>query len=431
MMPIISALRQLDPVSRMGRIRRVLPTLIEADGPNVPIGTLCRIGDADVLAQTVGLDNDKVSLAPFGDVAAITPGMLVCACNADARLSVGNGYAGRSIDALGRPIDGGDAIYGTERIAFEAAPISPLERITPSIRLNTGLRAIDALMPLVRGQRLGIFAASGVGKTTLLNQFARQTQADRIVICLIGERGREVEALWNDGLIASDRARAVLVAATSDEAAALRIRAVYQSLALARYWRDQGLDVLFLLDSVTRLAMAMRETGLAAGEPPMMRGYTPSVFAAMPRIVEQCGALRSGGSISALFTVLSESDDVDDPISEVMKSVLDGHIILSRTMAERGHFPAIDIGRSISRLALTVMDKRQKGLAAKVRKSIATYDNARMLIETGLYKAGSDFDIDQAVAQHAALDEFLQQQDDYTDVPAMFDRLSTIIGASH
>ncbi len=431
MMPVMSALRQLDPVLRMGRIRRVLPTLIEADGPNVPIGTLCRIGDANLLAQTVGLDNDKVSLAPFGDVAAITPGMLVCACDADARLSVGDGYACRSIDALGRPIDGGGAIHGTERIAFEAPPISPLDRITPSIRLNTGLRAIDALMPLVRGQRLGIFAASGVGKTTLLNQFARQTQADRIVICLIGERGREVEALWNDGLTASDRTRAVLVAATSDEAAALRIRAVYQSLALARYWRDQGLDVLFLLDSVTRLAMAMRETGLAAGEPPMMRGYTPSVFAAMPRIVEQCGALRSGGSISALFTVLSESDDVDDPISEVMKSVLDGHIILSRTMAERGHFPAIDIGRSISRLALTVMDERQKSLAAKARKSIATYDNARMLIETGLYKAGSDFDIDQAVAQHPALDEFLQQQDDYTDVPAMFDRLSTIIGASH
>jgi flagellum-specific ATP synthase len=412
----LSQLNALDTVGRHGRLKRIMPTWLEADGPNVPLGTLCTVrandNDAMVMAEVVKVDRNHIALVPFGDTSLLSAGALIEAVSDDARLPVGDLYIGRAIDALGRPIDGQGLIRCTEYVALNAPLPEPLERTSPKETLQCGMRAIDGLLTLGVGQRVGIFAASGVGKTSLISQLSRQIEADHIVMCLVGERGREVEQLWSTELPVEVRNRTTLVAATSDKAAALRVRAVYQALALAQHWRAQGRHVLFILDSVTRLAMAMRETGLAAGEPPTVRAYTPSVFAAIPRIVEQCGAIRSGGAITALMTVLSETDEVDDPISELMKSLLDGHIILSRTLAERGHFPAVDVSRSISRNMASLMSKTHIAAARKVLAHIANHESSRTLIESGLYAAGASSDLDDAIAAKPAIDLFLQQQQD-------------------
>jgi len=281
----------------------------------------------------------------------------------------------------------------------------------------TGIRAIDGLLPLARGQRIGIFAAPGVGKTTLLGQLAAQVIADRCVICLVGERGREVESLWSSGLTADARSRTALVASTSDETAAMRVQAVEQGLEIAADWRAHGHHVLLLLDSATRYAMALREIGLAAGEPPTIRAYTPGVFAALPRLVERCGAIRDGGAITAVMTVLSETDDVDDPITEVMKSLLDGHIILSRRIAEQGRYPAVDLPRSVSRLAEKVMTVEHRDLARQAMASIGNYESARTLIDAGVYATGSNMETDAAIRQRPALEAFLDQADGRPEHP--------------
>lgn len=284
-----------------------------------------------------------------------------------------------------------------------------LARRTSPEQIATGVRAIDGMLPIAVGQRVGIFSASGVGKTSLINQLGCQIAADRCVVCCIGERGREVEHLWVRLMPPSLRNRAVLVAATSDEAAVMRVRAAKYALALARHWRAQGHHVLLMFDSISRYAMALREIGLAAGEPPTLRAYTPNVFAALPQLVEQCGASQAGGAITAFFTVLGETDDNDDPIAEVMKSLLDGHILLSRERAERGHFPAIDIARSISRLAEHVSTSEHRTVMARVREAMATHAEARLLIEAGLYTQGNSPKIDRAVAITERLDPWLRQ----------------------
>ncbi|MDB5440005.1 MAG: Flagellar protein FliI, partial [Caulobacteraceae bacterium] len=265
------------------------------------------------------------------------------------------------------------------------------------------------LLTLGLGQRVGVFAPSGVGKTSLVTQLANQTACDRLVLCLVGERGREVEALWSGGLTAATKQRATVVAATSDQTAMMRVRAVDYALALCDHWRQQGLHVLLLLDSVTRYAMALREIGLAAGEPPTVRAYTPSVFAAIPKVVERCGALKAGGSISAVMTVLSETEDNDDPICELMKSLLDGHIVLSRRLADQGHFPAIDVSRSLSRLADSLVDEDHRRDARRAVEMLSTYDASKMLIETGVYATGSIEAIDRAVALRPGLLGVLRQ----------------------
>ena len=404
---LISRLRGVDLVARTGRVRRILPTFVEADGPAIGLGALCEIASGardnnePVLAEVVGVSADGVVLAPLRAGAAIAPGARVTARpDADA-IGVGDAYLGRAVDALGVPVDGDGPIR-------PAAP--PLDRGAPAARLETGVRAIDCLLTLGQGQRIGVFAAAGVGKTSLMTQVARQVTADRCVICLVGERGREAEELWRRGLSDEARARTTLVVATSDQAAAMRVRAAAYAIALADHWRREGHHVLLLLDSVTRYAMAMREVGLAAGEPPTVRAYTPGVFAALPRLVERCGALRSGGATTAIMTVLSETDDVDDPISEVMKSILDGHIVLSRSLAEHGHFPAIDVPRSVSRIAHALHDEEERTVARATVASLATYDGSRTLIESGVYVAGANAEIDRAIAQRPALQGFLQQQ---------------------
>lgn len=421
--PFQQRLRQFDPVVRTGRVRRIMPGFIEADGPDASLGTICEVegrtaeGPSTFQAEVVRVDRDGVTLSPFEQGVPTRIGALVTASARTDTVPVGDAFLGRAIDALGRPIDQGGSIRAASAGPLHGITLSPLDRTSPAAPLHTGIRAIDGLLTLGRGQRIGLFAASGVGKTTLMSQIARQVEADAAVICLVGERGREVEAIWHGGLDAGARARTTLVAATSDQSAAMRVRAGEYALALAEHLRAEGKHVLLLLDSVTRLAMAMREIGLAAGEPPTVRAYTPGVFAAIPRLVERCGALKGGGAITAVMTVLSETDDLDDPVCEMMKSLLDGHILLSRSLAERGHYPAIDIGRSISRQAEKLVDPLQARQAQRVGAWLSLYEASRTLIDTGLYVKGTNPDTDQAIDRHGRITAFLRQPRDQ-NIPA-------------
>ena len=413
---LLAELGTVETVARTGRVTRIMPTHIEADGPGVPLGALCAIevrdGRPPVMATVARVDRHAIALVPFEDRPQTFSGARVVAGASEHDVAVGDAFLGRAIDALGRPIDGGAPLRAGARASLKGAATSALDRVSPRERVETGVRAIDTLLPIGRGQRVGIFAASGVGKTSLMTQLAAQADADRCVICLVGERGREVESLWFDGLTEESRAKTVMVAATSDQSAAMRARACDQALALADHWRGAGHHVLLLLDSVTRLAMAMREIGLAAGEPPTVRAYTPSVFAAVPKLVERCGALRGGGAITALITVLSETDDVDDPVSEMMKSLLDGHIILSRPLAEQGHYPAIDVPRSVSRLADALSGADGRAAAQRAASLLSAYESARIMIDAGVYAAGANPEVDEAIARRPALQAFLRQRPD-------------------
>ena len=418
----VSHLQSLDLIARTGRVRKILPTYIEADGPSLSLGSLCELetvgpkglmGAKRLLAQVVGVNRTAVTLAPFDQDTATFPGARVVALTNQDLAPVGDAFLGRAVDGMGRPIDGGSAINVLERSLLGGEATAPMDRVSPCEIVETGVRAIDCLLTLGKGQRIGVFAASGVGKTSLMAQLAQQIEADVCVICLVGERGREVESLWSQGLSREAKSRTVLVAATSDQAAAMRVRAGDYALALADHWRRRGLHVLLLLDSVTRLAMALREIGLAAGEPPTVRAYTPGVFAAIPKLVERCGALKSGGAITAIMTVLSETDDLDDPISEMMKSLLDGHVVLSRGLAEQGHFPAIDVPRSISRLARSLCDEDERSLAEKATGLLSTYETSKTLIESGVYVAGANAQIDRAIEKRPELNAFLRQSADH------------------
>ena len=404
--------RTFEPGQRLGRVTRISSTWLESDGPDAPVGSLCEIEHptGDVAAVIVSIDLHRVVLAPLTPVSGVRLGARVTLIGSAVSPDAGDAFKGRAVDGLGQPIDGGGQISGT---SSRDMPVAALDRVTPTQALTTGIRTIDGLLTLAQGQRIGVFAAPGVGKTTLMTQLAAQVEADRCVICLVGERGREVEGLWS-GLSVAVRARTTLVAATSDETAAMRVQAVEQALAIAGRWRAEGHHVLLLLDSATRYAMALREIGLAAGEPPTVRAYTPGVFAALPRLVERCGAVRDGGAITAVMTVLSETDDVDDPITEVMKSLLDGHIILSRRVAEQGRYPAIDVPRSISRLAGRVMTSDHRALAARALASLSAYDAARTLIEAGVYVAGTNVETDAAVRRRPALEAFMAQGEEPT-----------------
>jgi flagellum-specific ATP synthase len=411
-----------------GRICAIGAGYAEAQGPNLPIGTHCQLisaptGAVVTEARIVSIDQGRTRLVPFGHPTALRIGDIVRAADRQVAATVGEGYAGRAVDALGRPIDGVGPI---DRGAATAIVPSVMDRVAPTRPFPTGIRAIDGLLTLGFGVRIGIFSASGVGKTRLVGQILRQAQCDRIIACLVGERGREVEALWRQVRASSHHARTSLVAATSDENAVMRVQAVEQALAMAEFWRDRGEQVLLVLDSATRLAMALREIGLVAGEPPTVRAYTPNVFQELPRIVERCGAVRQGGSITAIFTVLSESDDVDDPIVEVMKSLLDGHIVLSRRLAQMAHFPAIDISRSISRVFDDLVDPRQRAAAAQCRAMIARHDEARVLIESGMYRAGGDRELDAAIAAQPGINAFLSQDERGETWAGMLARLAEL-----
>lgn len=428
---VLSRLRAIEPVRHVGRLVRVMPSWLEADGPNVPVGALCRVGEG-LLAEVVRVDGNGIAMVPLSNVHNLATGARVEAVARGADLPVGMEFLGRAVDALGHPIDDGLPMIASERQPVNPEPPAPLERETSGEVLETGIRAIDGIHPLTKGQRIGVFAASGVGKTSLLSQLLRQVEADVCVCCLVGERGREVEAIWSRELGGAVRKRSVMVAATSDKAAALRVRAVHQAVALARFYRGAGLHVLLVIDSMTRFAMALRELGLAAGEPPTVRAYTPNVFSVIPRIVEQAGAVRGGGSISAVMTILSETDDVDDPLSELMKSLLDGHIILSRNLAERGHFPAIDPLKSISRNAHLVMSDEHLSAARDAQAMLECLERSRTVIDAGLYHAGSNAQLDAAIAAQPALEKFLRQKPDERDgLPASVVALAKVVGNRH
>lgn len=419
----ISAIEQAALTSASGVLTRIGSEYIEADGPMAGVGDYCEIalggndGSDDIaLAEVVAVDQTRIRLLPFAGTRRLHLGARVHASRHAEAVTVGDAYSGRVIDALARPLDMGASITPDGYRARAGTMLAPLDRTVAQERLVTGLRAIDGLLPLGKGQRIGIFAASGVGKTSLIDQIAGQASCDRLILCLVGERGREVEKLWRSHVQGPNGNKITLVAATADESASLRVRAIDQALGLAEYWRDKGEHVLLFVDSVTRVALALRELGLASGEPPTIRAFTPNVFSALPRIVERCGASHHGGAITAIMTVLSETDDVDDPIVELMKSVLDGHIVLSRALAEKRHFPAIDMARSISRLASTLHSKEEATLAQRAHAALARYEEARPMIESGIYRQGNSAEIDQAIAWQPQLALFLQQ-DANTRVP--------------
>ncbi|WP_333677806.1 FliI/YscN family ATPase [Dyella sp.] len=404
----ISAFKNLDPVARLGSVQRIMPTYIEADGPGVTLGSLCTVDG--VMAEVVKAERGLITLAPYAPVTSLRIGDRVEAVRADAQASVSSHLLGRVVDALGRPIDGGRPLPPSgENWPLAGIETAALDRVTASQPLETGCRAIDGLLTLGIGQRVGIFAGSGIGKTTLLRGFTRHIQADVCVLCLVGERGREADEFWHHALNEEARKRSVMVVATSDRPAVMRARSVTLALAYAEYFRAQGKHVLLLLDSITRYALALREIGLAAGEPPTVRAYTPGVFAALPKIVERCGALRKGGAITAVMTVLTETDDIDDPMAETLRALLDGHIVLTRALAEQGQFPAIDVPRSLSRFFRQVTTEEERALATEAVEQLSLYDASRTLVESGLYIAGSHPALDRALAARPALIRFLKQ----------------------
>ncbi|HDR9132870.1 FliI/YscN family ATPase [Burkholderia vietnamiensis] len=430
--PYIDALRRLDPVARLGTVTRIMPTFVDANGPGVAVGSLCVLGEQSppLYAEVTRAEVGRITLAPYQATPSLCVGDTVRAVGSDATLPVGDAYLGRIVDPLGQPLDGGASIAPRHAWPLAGVPTSPLDRATPDRALDTGIRAIDTLLTLGVGQRIGIFSGSGVGKTTLLSGLARHVDADVCVLCLVGERGREAEDFWHRSLQDVSRARSVMVVATSDQPAILRARSVSAALAHAEYFRSQGKHVLLLLDSITRYALALREIGLAAGEPPTLRAYTPSVFAALPKIVERCGAVRGGGAITALMTVLAETDEIDDPMAETMRALLDGHLVLTRTLAGQGHFPAIDVTRSVSRVMQHVASDDARHLAARVVAGLSLYERSRTLIEAGLYVAGSNPMLDDALRVRSGLIDFLRQDvGQATDRDHAIASLKTLLGA--
>ncbi|WP_454733441.1 MULTISPECIES: FliI/YscN family ATPase [Cupriavidus] len=410
--PVLRALRDFDPVPRFGLVTRLRATAIEADGPPSALGAVCEIGAKDgcIRAEVIGVERGRIVLAPYGSAAAVRLGDRVHKSLGGHGVRVGEGFLGRVLDPFGVPIDGAGPVGGATRLQPLAGyPPGPLDRLPPSARLDTGIRALDTLLPLAKGQRVGLFAGSGVGKTSLLGGLARHVEADHCVLCLIGERGREAEELWREALPEATRRRSVMVLATSDLSAALRARAMWTALAHAEALSQQGAHVLFLVDSITRFAMALREIGLSAGEPPTVRAYPPSVFGLLPKVVERCGVFRARGAITAIMTILAESDEIDDPMAETMRSLLDGHIVLSRDLAERGHYPAIEITRSVSRAAQRVETPQDTALRLEAVSLLACYEGAKLLVESGAYAAGSDSLTDRAIELYPALLEFLRQ----------------------
>jgi flagellum-specific ATP synthase len=419
------------PERVVGRLTRIVGLEAEARGVRGALGDLVWIASArgPVPAEVVAVRDDALLLAPFGELAGVAPGAEVEPMGRSLSMPVGPGLIGRVLDAIGRPIDGGPRIDG-QRVALDASVPHPLSRQRITEPLPLGVRAVDTLLPCGRGQRVGIFAGSGVGKSTLLGMLARGTAADVVVVGLVGERGREVREFLEDDLGAA-REKVTAVVATSDEPPMLRLRAAYTATRVAEYWRDQGADVLLLVDSLTRFAMAAREIGLAAGEPPATRGYPPSVFAELPKLLERAGP-GATGTITALYTVLVEGDDtVADPVADSARSILDGHIVLSRRLASAGHYPTIDVLESASRLAGKVCPPDRLALAARARKLLAAYAGAKELIEIGAYAAGADPDVDEALVLRPALNAFLQQPvHEIADHEIAWEQLGAVLGGA-
>ncbi len=414
--PMIEALRSqvrsLPAARRLGHVTGVTGLIIESEGPNVGLGELCQLrserDDFAVTAEVVGFRGERVLLMPLGETAGLHAGCEVAASDRPPLPQIGDALMGRVLDALGKPYDGLGLLPTSRADAGSGRPPHPLRRQRIREPFVTGVRAIDTFIPFGRGQRLGLFAGSGVGKSTLMGMIARGAEVDVVVIALVGERGREVREFIEKDLGPEGLARAVVVVATSDTPAPLRLRAAFTATSIAEAYRDAGKNVLLLMDSVTRFAMAQREIGLAVGEPPATRGYTPSVFALLPRLLERTGA-GEVGAITALYTVLVEGDDMNEPVADAVRGILDGHIVLSRALAHANHYPAIDVLESISRLTHDVCSPEEVQLAARAREHLAVYRRNEDLVTIGAYQKGTHADLDRAVSLHDPLKKFLRQ----------------------
>ena len=420
----ITKLDRISPFRWTGQVTEVVGLLIESRGPAVAIGDFCEITTASgrrVRTQVIGFRNGRVLAMPLEETDGLQLGDEVGARSEDAKVEVGSGLLGRVIDGFGKPLDDGPGIAAEDAYPLSGVPGNPLDREHITEPLVTGIRAIDGLLPCGRGQRIGIFGGSGVGKSTLLGSMSRHNSADVTVIALIGERNREVRGFLEQELGPEGRKKSVVVVSTSERPAPLRVRACLVALAVAEYFRDQGAHVLLVMDSVTRLAMAQREIGLAAGEPPSQKGYTPSVFNLLPKILERAGNFRRE-SITGFFTVLVEGDDFNEPICDAVRAILDGHIILSRRLAAQGHYPAIDILHSVSRLSSRVATPQQNEAAVRMRQALASYRDAEDLIQLGAYAAGSNAVLDSSIRIRPELLEFLKQG--HTESSAIDETLS-------
>ena len=408
------SIHNFNPLSYLGKISQIVGLTIESIGPQVSLGEICKIKGNDgqeINAEVVGFKNSKVLLMPLGDMNGIGLGQEITATGETLAVNVGMALQGRTLNGLGEPIDGLGPLMSETQYPVQREAPDPLKRNVIKTPLKLGVRTIDGLLTIGKGQRVGIFAGSGVGKSTLMGMIARNTSADVNVIALIGERGREVREFIEKDLGEEGLRHSVVVVATSDQPALVRIKAAYLATAVAEYFRDQGKDVMLMMDSLTRFSMAQREVGLATGEPPVSRGYTPSVFAQLPKLLERAGN-SDKGSITGLYTVLVDGDDLTEPITDAARGILDGHIVLSRKIANKNHYPAIDVLASISRLMSSITSSEHKQYAGEIKRLMATYKEAEDLINIGAYVKGSNEEIDLAVAKNKAINSFLQQSVD-------------------
>jgi flagellum-specific ATP synthase len=409
---IRTELRNINPLRMTGELENVIGLLLESRGPSVPIGELCEIftmnGKFLGYAEVVGFREERILLMPLGEIKGISRGCSVLATNSPFRVAVGPDLLGRVVDGQAVPIDGKGPVNPDTWYRVDADPTNPVHREKIDTILPTGVKVIDAFVTCGKGQRFGLFAGSGLGKSLLLGMIARYSMADVNVIALLGERGREVNDFIQKSLGERGLRKSVVVAVTSDQPALTRVRGASVAMSIAEYFRDQGRDVMLLLDSITRIAMAQREIGLAIGEPPTTKGYTPSVYALLPRLLERAGRT-DRGTITGIYTVLVEGDDMSEPVSDIVRSILDGHIMLSRSLASRNHYPAVDVLHSLSRLMVDIVDRNHVRDAAMIRELLAVYRDSEDLINIGAYRKGSNEKIDRAMKMMDSINGFLRQ----------------------
>lgn len=429
----LRVLSELDDTPRVGRVTGVVGLTVEAEGPRADVGELVEIrqeGRLPTLAEVIGFRGSKLLLMPLEELSGTSAGAMVRSYGLPLQTPVGHALLGRVLDGLGRPIDGEGPLLCDHYRPVHGEPPHPLQRKTIEEPLPLGVKAIDGLATCGKGQRLGIFAGSGVGKSTLLGMLARGARSDVNVIALIGERGREVREFIERDLGETGRARSVVIVATADQPAMLRLKGAFLATSIAEYFRDLGLDVLLMMDSVTRFAIAQREVGLSAGEPPATKGYTPSVFALLPRLLERAGSSEKG-TITGLYTVLVDGDDMNDPIADSVRSILDGHITLSRSLAERGHYPAIDVLSSVSRTMMHIVSKEHQRAAERLKELIASYRQAEDLINIGAYVKGNNPIVDESIEKLHAINQFLRQGvEEYGPFDDTVRQMMAIVGES-
>lgn len=404
---------QFSPLSSLGKVKNIAGIMIEVTGISAKVGDICTIYSADdehtIMSEVVGFKEENVLLMAYGEIKGVSPGSFVQSTGCQLRVPVGDFLVGRTVDATGKPMDDKGDFEVTQYYNVDGTRVNPMERARITQPMNYGIKAIDGMLTIGKGQRMGIFAGSGVGKSTLLGMIARNVKSDVNVIALVGERGREVTEFIQKDLGEEGLKRSVLVVATSDQPAMFRVKCAAVATAIAEYFKDCGMDVLLMMDSLTRFAMAQREVGLAIGEPPIARGYTPSIYSELPKLLERSGSFKEG-SITGIYTVLVEGDDTNEPIADTVRGIIDGHIVLSRDLANKSHFPAIDVSASISRLMSDIASPEQKKCASKIRDIISVYNQNADLISIGAYKPGMNLKLDDAINKIESVNSFLTQE---------------------